>query len=238
MTKGEETRNRIVHEAALMFNTRGFAGSCMLDLMTATGLEKGGLYRHFDSKEQIAAAAFRHAWQQVMEARWRHLDSIASPRRRLLQLITNFIEVRSPIPGGCPLLNTATDADDGNPVLRELAREALADWKARVAALIQAAIRAGELPRTVHAGQLANVIIATLEGAVMMTRLEHSRRPLEDARLHLHTHIASLAGEVPAREAKKPRRNRAASGIVSSVRDRQHRPSKEGLKQGSIGSKP
>ncbi len=64
MRKGEATRQRIIAEAAPIFNQRGFDGCSMQDLMTATGLEKGGLYRHFSNKEELASEAFRFALAQ------------------------------------------------------------------------------------------------------------------------------------------------------------------------------
>jgi TetR/AcrR family transcriptional repressor of nem operon len=62
MTKGEMTRRAIVEKAAALLNRRGFSGFSMSALMEA-GLEKGGIYRHFDSKEQLAAKAFEYAGQ-------------------------------------------------------------------------------------------------------------------------------------------------------------------------------
>ena len=53
MTKGERTRRKIVADAAPVFNTRGYEGSSLNDLMSATGLKKGGIYRHFASKAQM-----------------------------------------------------------------------------------------------------------------------------------------------------------------------------------------
>ena len=53
MSKGEETRERIVAQAAVLFNQRGVEGTSISDLMEATGLEKGGIYRHFP-KEAVA----------------------------------------------------------------------------------------------------------------------------------------------------------------------------------------
>ena len=44
MPKGQKTRERIVAEAASLFNQRGFEASSMSELMEATGLEKGGIY--------------------------------------------------------------------------------------------------------------------------------------------------------------------------------------------------
>jgi TetR/AcrR family transcriptional repressor of nem operon len=84
----------------------------------ATGLEKGGIYRHFSSKEEVAAEAFDYAWQEALKVRMHDLDVIPDRVDRLKRFVANFIERRPSIPGGCPLLNTATDADDGNSVLR------------------------------------------------------------------------------------------------------------------------
>ena len=53
-TKGIETRRRIVELAAPVFNRQGYVGASMRDLISATGLEKGGIYNHFGSKEMLA----------------------------------------------------------------------------------------------------------------------------------------------------------------------------------------
>jgi len=73
MSKGQRTRERIVAEAASLFNQRGFDGSSMSELMEATGLEKGGIYRHFSSKEELAAEAFDYAWKEALDIRMHDL---------------------------------------------------------------------------------------------------------------------------------------------------------------------
>jgi TetR/AcrR family transcriptional regulator, transcriptional repressor for nem operon len=67
--KGEQTRQAIIRKAAPIFNQRGYDGAALSDLMKATGLEKGGIYRHFDSKQQLAAEAFDYAWRETLDAR-------------------------------------------------------------------------------------------------------------------------------------------------------------------------
>src|ERR1700689_4577207 len=69
MTKGEQTRRKIVAAAAPIFNQHGYEGSSLADLMAATGLKKGGIYRHFASKEELAAEAFDYTWRAAREAR-------------------------------------------------------------------------------------------------------------------------------------------------------------------------
>src|SRR5215469_2649935 len=185
MSKGDQTRERIITKAAELFNQRGLEGTSMADLMEATGLEKGGIYRHFASKEAVAAEAFDYAWEEAFQERVRDLGSISGSVDRLKRLITNFVERRSSIPGGCPLLNTAVESDDGNPVLRERARHALGKWQELIVSIIREGIERREIRSGVDPNRLATLIISSLEGALMMSRLERSRDALLVARSHL-----------------------------------------------------
>ena len=194
MNKGEMTRQRIIEEAAPIFNQRGFVGCSMQDVMEATGLEKGGIYRHFESKQELAAAAFDYAWETVNEPRWRGLENCESAIDKLLLLVKNFVE-QPPrtLPGGCPLLNTAVDSDDGNPVLRSKARAALDQWRSSIAEIVRTGQRARELRREVDPVAVATLVIASLEGAVMMSRMEQTREPLFTVGRHLAEYLESLA---------------------------------------------
>ena len=189
MSKGDQTRERIIAKAAELFNQRGLEGTSLADLMEATGLEKGGIYRHFASKEAVAAEAFDYAWEAAFEERVRDLNSIPGSVDRLKRLITNFVERRSSIPGGCPLLNTAVESDDGNPVLRERARHALGKWQELIVSIIREGIERREIRNEVNPNQMAMLIISSLEGALMISRLERNRDALLGARAHLENYL-------------------------------------------------
>ena len=192
MRKGEATRQRIITEAAPIFNQRGFDGCSMQDLMQATGLEKGGLYRHFANKEELASEAFRFALAQNVKVRTEHLDEIPNSINKLKKVVQLFVDLPSAIPGGCPLMNTAIDADDGNEALRDLARKGIQDWRARLTRIIEAGIKANEIRRSTDPRRIANTLIATLEGALMISRLENSRTALRDAQSSLDALLTSL----------------------------------------------
>jgi TetR/AcrR family transcriptional repressor of nem operon len=192
MTKGDQTRSRIIEEAAALFNQRGFEGASMAELMEATGLEKGGIYRHFNSKEEIAAEAFDYAFRNAFEMRMRNLDSIPNRLDRLIKFIENFVEHAGSVPGGCPLLNTAVDADDGNPVLRERVRKALMALQDRITAITKEGVKAGHIRKGTDPQKLSTLIISTLEGALMMSRLNRDREPLRTVRAYLQNHLESL----------------------------------------------
>jgi TetR/AcrR family transcriptional repressor of nem operon len=193
MTKGEMTRNRIVAQAAPIFNTRGFAGCSMQDVLEATGLQKGGLYRHFSSKEELAAAAFGYATTQAQRLRTEKLDKTHGAVEQLRSIVQRFVESPSATPGGCPLMNTAIDADDGNPTLRKLARDAFSNWRERISAVVREGQKNGEIKRNAEPRRIANTLIAALEGALMLSRLEQSALPLQDARASLEQILAKIS---------------------------------------------
>src|SRR6476646_10028734 len=142
MSKGEETKQRIIAAAATLFNKQGYAGCVLKDIMAATGLEKGGIYRHFESKEEIAAEAFDYAWTIAMALRWQGLEEVSNHVDRLKKHIATFVS-RSTIPGGCPLLNTGVDSDNGNPILRERVQKALRGWQKLLRTTLSDGIAAG-----------------------------------------------------------------------------------------------
>ena len=189
MRKGEQTRQEIIRKAAPIFNQRGYDGAALSDLMKATGLEKGGIYRHFSSKEALAAEAFDYAWRETLNARIHDLDTISNTVDRLKQLVANFVERRGIIPGGCPLLNTAIDTDDGNPVLRERARKALEGWRSYIVSVIRGGIKTREIRPRVNPKKLATLIISSLEGAIMVYRLERNEQALHGVQAHLDDYL-------------------------------------------------
>jgi TetR/AcrR family transcriptional repressor of nem operon len=168
--------------------------------MEATGLEKGGIYRHFSAKEELAAEAFDYAWQAATDVRMEDLDSIPDSVDKLKRFITNFIERRPSVPGGCPLLNTAIDADDGNPILRERARKALRQWQDRLSEIVRAGLKKKEIRSCVDPKKLVTLIIGSLEGGLMISRLERDREALLDTQAHLESYLQS--------EVRLPRQRR------------------------------
>lgn len=198
ISKGQETRQRIIAEAAAIFNQRGYERCSIQAIMEATGLEKGGIYRHFESKEELAAEAFDFAWRAAMAKRRQGLDSIADQADRLKQHIANFA-FRSGVPGGCPLLNTAVDSENGNPVLRERVRRALAHWQETLVEMLESGKSACVFRVGFDSLQAANHIIATLEGAMLIGRIQRTHQPIKQAIDRLHTWIdADLRVALPS----------------------------------------
>ncbi len=106
------------------------------------------------------------------------------------QIIRNFRDRRAGlVPGGCPLLNTAIDADDGNPHLRAKARQALSSWLDRLESIAKEGQRRNEIRSDVDSAKLSTLIASTLEGSLMVDRLQKKEEPVDLACRHLEEYL-------------------------------------------------
>jgi TetR/AcrR family transcriptional regulator, transcriptional repressor for nem operon len=195
MKKGLNTRNLIVEQVAPVFNTRGFFGTTVSDLASATGLQKGSLYNHFASKDALALAAFDFAIERFRE---RFKDALAGEvsALRSLEIIVGVLisHYRTPVvAGGCPIQNTAIEADDTHPVLRARAQQAMRDLLALIEMQVARGIAAGEIAAGTDAARLASLIIAQCEGALMLSRLFDDPLHIQRAEAFLLAHIRTLS---------------------------------------------
>lgn len=179
MRKGEQTRQRVIETAARVMNLHGYNGSGMAELMRETGLAKGGLYRHFESKQALAVEAFQYAFTTIHDLRFAHLDAVPNAVDKLQKFLENFAAIPSPIPGGCPILNTGTENDDGNPALLHSAQRAFDATVKRLARIIQDGQQRREIRPEVVPGELALFLFCSLEGGIFASRLQGTRQRLE-----------------------------------------------------------
>jgi TetR/AcrR family transcriptional regulator, transcriptional repressor for nem operon len=186
VTKGEQTRRDIVQKSAPLFNQKGYEGTSLSDLMEATGLQKGGIYRHFSGKEELAIEAFDFSWGKAVSGRLDGVAEVPDCVNRLKKMIDNFVELRAGlVPGGCPLMNTAIEADDGNSALRARARKALQNWTARLSKITTEGIKKQQIDYRIDPLKLSQLIIGSLEGALLISRLQNSDEPLRAIKQHL-----------------------------------------------------
>lgn len=88
-----DSRQEILRTAARLFQQRGYDATSMNDVAAALKLSKGGLYHHFQSKDEILYEIMNHAMEITQERVLNPVRSIADPEERLRALIRLHIEV-------------------------------------------------------------------------------------------------------------------------------------------------
>ncbi|MBD1399030.1 TetR/AcrR family transcriptional regulator [Pontibacter sp. JH31] len=186
-SKAERTRQLIVERSAPIFNQKGFAGTSMQDIMAATGLTKGGIYGHFESKEEIALAAFEHAagiiTRQIFDRIAQH-ERASDKLKAILAYYRQYL-ISSPVTGGCPVMNTAVEADDTNPLLRASVIKVLNRLHKAVANIVNQGIAEGEFRPGANASNFSILFVSMIEGGIMLSKAYGDSKHLNTVIKHL-----------------------------------------------------
>jgi TetR/AcrR family transcriptional regulator, cholesterol catabolism regulator len=86
-------RQEILRTAARLFQQQGYDGTSMNDVAAALKLSKGGLYHHFQSKDEILFNLMSHAMDITEEQVLKPVRAIPGPEERLIALIRRHIAV-------------------------------------------------------------------------------------------------------------------------------------------------
>ena len=188
MTKGENTRNYIIKKSAELFNQRGYAGSSLSDITEVTGIKRGGIYRHFACKDEIALEAYDYSVGIVNEKFTEAVSEQQSAIDKILAIFKVYEQVveHPPFIGGCPVLNTSIESDDTHPELRKKAQQSIERMLQYIKGILYEGIQNGELKPNLDTDSLATFIFSVLEGGIMLSKLEGNNR-------HMQFNIESLS---------------------------------------------
>ncbi len=194
ISKSERTKQLIVERTAPVFNEKGYAGTSLSDLESATGLTKGSIYGNFANKDEVALAAFDYNFNRVTRyIKDRILATDHSIDRLLVypHVYRDFLKIPFLKPG-CPILNTSTEADDTHPLLRERVASALAFWKTSLENQVKRGIQRGEIKKDTNPTEFAVVLISLIEGAIMQAKTTGKSTDLRVAMNYLEKLIRQL----------------------------------------------
>lgn len=193
MRKGERTRHMIIQKATALFNQKGYVASSMVDVMNETGLERGGLYNHFSSKDELAIQVFDNAVETMITIFQEALSQDKNAISRLISVLRVFSGLcnNTPIPGGCPIMNVAIETDTVHPELKEKARQAMEALRQTVSRVIIKGQERGEVNADVQPDAMATILISSLEGALMLSRLYEDQMYMEQMITYLEDFIVT-----------------------------------------------
>lgn len=172
LTKGERTRARILRSAMSLVNTHGYTNTSMNDIIKASGVQKGNLYFHFSSKDDLCLALIEKAKKEHLE----YLKNSIKNERPLEKIndILNAILARHRnmnFIGGCIFGNMALEMTDINSRFSAVIKEVFYEWEQLLAGLLKEAQECGDLDHEIDPFPMARFIVASMEGGIMMARV-------------------------------------------------------------------
>jgi AcrR family transcriptional regulator len=188
------TREKILKKSGVLFNTKGYKATSISDITDATGFTKGAIYRHFKSKEELEKETLLHLSGIMFgETKLRIKEQLNAGDK--LRAVFRYFEsyVTNPVvKGGCPLLNAAIEADDAHPSLRKAALGILNILRDSVIGVLDNGIRYKQIKPGIDKEFYATLIIASLEGAIMMSKLRGDNDDIRRVIKHLESVIEQI----------------------------------------------
>lgn len=194
MSKAERTRQFIIEKTAPVFNAKGYAGTSLNDIVEATGLTKGSVYGNFGNKDEVALAVFDYNFGRISAYIREQVHARDTAIGKLLvypEVYRDFLKIGF-LKAGCPVLNTATEADDTHPALREKAVNALKTWRYYLEKIVARGIADKELKASAKPAEVASLVMTLIEGAVMIAKVTGKTAELHVAMDHLEKIIRDL----------------------------------------------
>lgn len=180
-SKGEKTRDHILKTTRKILVAQGFHNTSISAVIEATGVKKGNLYYHFASKEELGLAVLEDAKDEFFS----FLAKALAGRDPLEKIINSckaiFAEQKkNNFVGGCLFGNTALEMTDSNEKFSGVIQEVFSRWTGLLAGYLDEARKASLLPPAAQPLLLAKTVVATLEGAIMMSRVSKDKNDLDD----------------------------------------------------------
>lgn len=131
MRKGEATRARIVGEASHQAAVRGLTGVSLADVADAVGISKSGLFKHFDSKDDLHRAVIESVMDRFSDTIWRPAEALPPGRARLDVIFERWLHWGEDewAESGCPVMALSVELDDQPGALRDLLHKHLQNWR-------------------------------------------------------------------------------------------------------------
>ena len=196
MNKGEQKRQFIIEQAAILFNERGIAGTSVDEVLEVANTSKGCFYGHFESKDELAQAAVDYLLGKLNDRR----NNTVSKHKTAIAKINAALDnsknpLKSYIEGGCPIVNFSTETDDTNPAIKKKLKDMVDTAITTYANIIQDGINNGELSNSINPVEFATRMMLSIEGGNAICRVLNSTKPMQIMIKSLKNELASYALE-------------------------------------------
>ncbi len=176
---GKETRHNVVEKSLQIFSVKGFYNTSVSDIMAATGLTKGGLYAHFDSKEALWHAAYERAveiWRGIV---FKGVRKVSDPLDRIAKTIENDLRdycCGNVFEGGCFFFNSLVELSGQSPEMSGRIVKGFMQFSDLLASWLEEAKSGGMLKPDVKIREVADFIVTSINGAAALYAATRSPR--------------------------------------------------------------
>lgn len=188
-----KTRQQLVETTSRLLERQGYHGTGLNQIVRESGAPRGSLYYYFpEGKEALVAAAIAEQGDRMRRFASTILSEIEDAVEAVDQVVERLIEFFSVSEhcGGAPLAAVALETSASSTRLRTTCADA---YKGLIDAFAQKLTQAGYPLQQAQA--LATTVVASIEGAVILSRTQQSTSPMEQVRAALRTLLTQARAE-------------------------------------------
>jgi AcrR family transcriptional regulator len=177
-----DTRELLIETARTLFLQNGYGNTGIAQILKTADVGSGSLYHFFPTKEDLLLAVLNKykelLWPIVIQPVF---DRVQDPIERIFGVLDGYRQmlIITEFSGGCPIGNLALELCNSHPAVRQLLAENFTGWRLAIEKCLTEAV--DRLPEQTSAPGLAQFVLTTMEGAVMLARAYRSLEPYNNA---------------------------------------------------------
>jgi AcrR family transcriptional regulator len=180
--KGERTRGKIVDAAAGLMLNDGVAGTTIEDVCAAAGVGRSQVYHYFDDKGELVRAVIERQAELVFSGQEPHLSHIQGWESwEAWRDFVVEIQRNAGCVGGCPLGSLASELADEDELTRQILVTSFERWERAFRVGVQRMHALGLLCADADTARLATMLLAALQGGLLLCQTRKDVAPLEAA---------------------------------------------------------
>jgi TetR/AcrR family transcriptional repressor of nem operon len=194
-TKGMQTRQDIITKSLQVFSVKGYFNTSVSDILSVTGLTKGGLYGHFRSKEDIWYAVYDQAvtiWRNIV---LEDAEKITDPLERIEKIIEkdmkNYLGA-DVFDGGCFFFNMLVELSGQSSSMARSILKGFVKFSGLIKDWLKEADQKGMLKDSLDLDEIAQFIVISLNGAAPLYAATRDSRVWKQTISQLHYYINQL----------------------------------------------
>ncbi|BCQ26447.1 TetR family transcriptional regulator C-terminal domain-containing protein [Caballeronia sp. NK8] len=177
-------RSELIRLGVAILTEKGFHNFSLDELVALAGVPKGSFHYYFNNKDAYCLEVIQAYHEYFAKKLDMHLkDASLSPLERI-KAFTEDAAIgmqRHKFKRGCLVGNLSQELAALDETFRKALMDVLQDWRRRIRECLEEGKASGEIRADADTAALSRYFWNAWEGAVMCSKLEKSREPLDDA---------------------------------------------------------
>jgi TetR/AcrR family transcriptional repressor of nem operon len=195
--RGAATRDQILDAAGRLIHLRGYHCTSLDDVLRESGVGKGNFYYYFKSKEDLGYAIIERVTRgflaRTLEPAF--ADATADPVQQVHEFLDRVVAIQRErnCAGGCPLGSLASELSEVHEGFRQRLCEIFVEWRRGLTDAVRRGRAEGRLSSACEPSAVAEFLVASLEGAILLAKVGKDVSVLERCVAELKRHLTLYA---------------------------------------------